>query len=184
MATSDLTARQEAFALAYVETRNASEAYRRAYDASGMKPETLSVEACRTLAHAKVAARVMALEEEARERNAVTVDTLTAKLEEARAHAMKDDKGASAAVSAVMGVAKLHGLLIDRTDLVAKVDVRDADVKPIDRAKAIALILMRGKTALDEMFKPETVETIRVLAALAAYGKEMERKAREGETDG
>ncbi|MGU9998175.1 terminase small subunit, partial [Bordetella avium] len=37
-----LTPKQEAFALAYVETGNASEAYRRAYSAERMKPETVN----------------------------------------------------------------------------------------------------------------------------------------------
>ena len=35
-----LTPKQEAFCLAYMETGNASEAYRRAYDADNMKPAT------------------------------------------------------------------------------------------------------------------------------------------------
>lgn len=40
-----LTIKQEAFARAYVETGNASEAYRRAYDAARMKPEVIAVKA-------------------------------------------------------------------------------------------------------------------------------------------
>lgn len=56
---SDLTAKQEAFCLAYVETGNASEAYRRAYDvASDSKPETVWQSSSRLLADPKVAARV------------------------------------------------------------------------------------------------------------------------------
>lgn len=37
-----LTQKQEAFALAYFETGNASEAYRRAYNAENMKPESIN----------------------------------------------------------------------------------------------------------------------------------------------
>jgi phage terminase small subunit len=37
-----LTQRQETFCLAYIETRNASEAYRRAYNAGKMKPATVN----------------------------------------------------------------------------------------------------------------------------------------------
>ena len=40
-----LTIKQEAFARAYVETGNASEAYRLAYDAARMKPEVIAVKA-------------------------------------------------------------------------------------------------------------------------------------------
>ena len=37
-----LTPKQEKFAQVYVETSNASEAYRQAYDALKMKPETIT----------------------------------------------------------------------------------------------------------------------------------------------
>ena len=45
-----LTAKQEAFALAYLQTGNASEAYRRAYNAENMKPETVNKRACELMA--------------------------------------------------------------------------------------------------------------------------------------
>ena len=48
-----LTIKQEAFARAYVETGNASEAYRRAYNAENMKQESIAVRACELLAHIK-----------------------------------------------------------------------------------------------------------------------------------
>ena len=37
-----LTPKQENFCLAYLETGNASEAYRRAYDVANMKPESIA----------------------------------------------------------------------------------------------------------------------------------------------
>ncbi|RUV65832.1 hypothetical protein EOA64_00360 [Mesorhizobium sp. M1A.F.Ca.IN.022.02.1.1] len=112
MAKDELTQKQEAFCLAYVETGNASEAYRRSYDTSDdIKPETVWSEASRLLADPKVSARVQSLRGLARELTMVTVGSLTEELEAARQHAMKDEKGASAAVSAIMGKAKLHKLL-------------------------------------------------------------------------
>lgn len=112
MSKDGLTQKQEAFCLAYVETGNASEAYRRSYDTSeDIKPETVWSEASRLLADPKVSARVQSLRILARELTMVTVGSLTEELEAARQHAMKDDKGASAAVSAIMGKAKLHRLL-------------------------------------------------------------------------
>lgn len=62
-----LTAKQEAFALAYVKSTNASEAYRSAYNASGMSSESVNVAACRLLKNAKVALRVNELTAPARE---------------------------------------------------------------------------------------------------------------------
>ena len=56
-----LTPKQEAFARAYVETGNASEAYRRAYDADNMKPEVVKVKACELLKNGNVAVTVEAL---------------------------------------------------------------------------------------------------------------------------
>lgn len=112
MAKEGLTPKQEAFCLAYVETGNASEAYRRSYDvAEDTKPETVWSEASRLVADPKVSARIMELQERAREIALVSIGSLTNELELARAHAMKDEKGASAAVSAIMGKAKLHKLL-------------------------------------------------------------------------
>lgn len=109
-----MTPKQEAFCLAYLETGNASEAYRRSYDAGKMKPEAIYVAACRLLASPKVALRVAQHHAEAKERAMVTVQSLTEELEEARVLA-KQEGQASAAVAASMGKAKLHGLLTDKT---------------------------------------------------------------------
>lgn len=53
-----LTPKQENFCLAYLETGNASEAYRRAYDAEGMSPSAINVEACNMLGNPKIALRL------------------------------------------------------------------------------------------------------------------------------
>jgi phage terminase small subunit len=114
LSKDSLTQKQEAFCLAYVETGNASEAYRRSYDvAQETKPETVWSEASRLVADPKVSARIVDLQEKAREIALVSVGSLTGELEKARAHAMADPKGAAAAVSAIMGKAKLHKLLED-----------------------------------------------------------------------
>lgn len=74
------TPKQEAFARAYVETANASEAYRRSYDASGMKDSSVHVNACKLLSDTKVAQRVSALQEAAAKRHNVTVDKIIREL--------------------------------------------------------------------------------------------------------
>ena len=63
-----LTIKQEAFARAYVETGNASEAYRRAYNAENMKQEVVAVRACELLAHSKIAVMVSEMRKELAER--------------------------------------------------------------------------------------------------------------------
>ncbi|RWF78998.1 MAG: terminase small subunit [Mesorhizobium sp.] len=147
----DLTAKQEAFAVAYVETGNGSKAYRQSHDVGAdTKPETVWSNASRLLADSKVAARVKELQAEARELLMVSVGTLTDELELARTKAMAEPKGASAAVSATLGKAKLHGLLVDKAEVTGK-DGKDLmpDHSPRKLAKAVALILAKGMKEAD-----------------------------------
>jgi phage terminase small subunit len=104
-----LTPKQENFCLVYLETGNASEAYRRAYSAENMKPDSINVNACKLLADAKIALRLEELREPIMQRHAITVDDLLAELEEARQLAISTEAPAPA-VSATMGKAKLLGL--------------------------------------------------------------------------
>lgn len=108
-----LTPKQENFCIEYIETGNASEAYRQAYDAENMKPETINRNAKALLDNNKIATRVEGLQAEHRERHNVTVDSLTSEYEEARTQAIKENQN-SAAVAATTGKAKLHGLIIDK----------------------------------------------------------------------
>lgn len=61
-----LTQKQEAFCNYYIETGNASEAYRRAYSCSKMKNEIINVKACELLQNGKVTVRVQELQKEAK----------------------------------------------------------------------------------------------------------------------
>ena len=110
-----MTPKQEAFCLAYVETGNASEAYRRAYDASNMKPGTVNKRASELLADGEVTGRVDELKAAAVERHKFTVDDMIAQLDEDRQFARELETPA-AAVSASMGKAKVLGFLVDRHD--------------------------------------------------------------------
>lgn len=106
-----LTIKQEAFCQAYIETGNASEAYRTAYAADKMKPETVNRNAKSLLDNNKIATRVAELHGEIKQRHNVTVDSLIAELEEARQAALTaETPQSSAAVAATMGKAKLTGL--------------------------------------------------------------------------
>jgi phage terminase small subunit len=77
MNTSKLTIKQEAFAQAYIETGNASEAYRRAYQVSpSTKPNTVEKRACELLKHGKVAGRIAELQAGHQKRHDVTIDRI------------------------------------------------------------------------------------------------------------
>ena len=107
--STTLTPKQENFCLAYLETGNASEAYRRAYDAENMTTDTISRKAKELLSNGKITARLSELREPILKRHAITVDDLLEELEEARSLALETAAPAPA-VAATMGKAKLLGL--------------------------------------------------------------------------
>jgi len=56
-----LTIKQEAFCQKYIETGNASEAYRQAYDASAMKPATVNKRSNELFANGAITGRIAEL---------------------------------------------------------------------------------------------------------------------------
>lgn len=119
-----MTPKQEQFARLYVETGNASEAYRQIYNTDNMKPETVTNEAYKLLQNPDISAMVDGLKEEARQRHAVTVGDLLHELEQARAAALAaPTPQSSAAVSATMGKAKMLGLLVDKAEIKAETEI-------------------------------------------------------------
>lgn len=112
-----LTAKETAFAQAFVETGNQSEAYRRVYKSDTMKPTTINRKAKEVADREHVAAYIAELQGEHRQRHNITVDDLVDELEEAR-KVGKNEGSAAAMVSATMGKAKLLGMdkqIIDHT---------------------------------------------------------------------
>jgi phage terminase small subunit len=67
-----LTPKQEAFVRAYLKTGNASDAYRMAYDAQDMKPESVNREAKALLDHPKIAPRIQSLIDKAAEKSVLS----------------------------------------------------------------------------------------------------------------
>jgi phage terminase small subunit len=111
-----LTPKQDKFARIYVETSNASEAYRQAYDVGeNTKPETVWRKACEVLANGKVAARVIELQERAAESTLVTIESITDELNESRKLA-KDQEDVGEMTKATMAKAKIHGLDVHKID--------------------------------------------------------------------
>ena len=123
----DLTPKQESFAQKYIETGNASEAYRQAYDTENMKLETIHRNACALLDSSKVATRVEELQALAQERHAVTLDSLTKEYNEAKGVAYGLDQ-TGAAIQAINGKAKIHGFDRQVIDATSKVIVKIVDL--------------------------------------------------------
>ncbi len=102
---------------AYVETGNASEAYKTAYDVSDNSSDnTISVEASKLRNNPKITLRILELQQLACERHSITIDSLTDELEKARLPA-QDNKNASAMIQAFMGKVKLYGLLTNKAEI-------------------------------------------------------------------
>ena len=75
-----LTPKQEAFCNYYMETGNASEAYRKAYSCSKMKNAITNVKACELLQNGKIAVRVQELQNEAKNRCDLSKERILAEL--------------------------------------------------------------------------------------------------------
>jgi hypothetical protein len=103
--------RHEEFARGLAKGLTSDEAYQQA----GFKANRGN--ATRLKANESVRKRVLELQATVVERTLVTIESLTEELEAARNLAMADEKGAAAAVAAVMGKAKLHGYLVDKREV-------------------------------------------------------------------
>ncbi len=79
--------------------------------------------------NSKIAARVEELQEKAAEKTIVTVESITRELDENRRVALTLEQ-AAAMNAATMGKAKLHGLLVDKTqgDVTIHISGRDVDL--------------------------------------------------------
>lgn len=107
-----LTPKQEAFALAYVETGNAAEAYRRAYDVrAATTHSTIYSAAAHLMADPRIATRVQELQLQAVDMAMFTIKAALDEYEEARQLALtSENPSPAAAVAATNGKVKLFGL--------------------------------------------------------------------------
>jgi hypothetical protein len=104
-----LTARQEAFAVAYAKCRNASDAYRAAGYSLDMTPKSINEQGCRILKIPNVAARIWELGKVVQERGALTLQEHIANLEHLRNLATQDGQyGAAVAAEKQVGVVSGH----------------------------------------------------------------------------
>lgn len=114
-----LTPKQEAFTLAYLELGDASKAYRKAYNAAKMKPESVNRKAKELMDNVKITARIEELRTPAREAAQVT---LRQHLDDLKRLRDKAEKAAqySAAINAEALRGKAAGLYVDRQELTGK----------------------------------------------------------------
>lgn len=135
-----LTQKQEAFALAFFETGNAAEAYRRSYDVSeNAKDQWIYVEACQLLDNPKITLRLQELRDHAERHSIYTRQQALDEYETARQLAVKT-ANPSAVVSAINGKVKLFGL---EAPVKTKVDLSSSDgsMKP---PTLIQLVPLKG----------------------------------------
>lgn len=133
-----LTPKQEAFARAFVETNNASEAYRRSYDCSRTKDTSVHVNACKTLADTRVALRVQELREKAAKRNDVTVDKIIRELALIGFSNMLDFIGTQDDGSAYVDLSRLtrdQAAAINEVTSEVYMEGAGEDAKPVKRTK-------------------------------------------------
>jgi len=126
-----LTSLQENAARLFVEGNTQAEAYRKAgYSVDKCTDKSVIELASVLFATVKVSTRVLELQAEARERHAVTLDSLTTEYNDLKEVAVELEQ-ISAAISAVNGKAKIHGY--DKT-------VLSGDIKTI-----VKIVDMTGK---------------------------------------
>lgn len=111
---SDLTPKQEAFVLAYIETGNASEAYRRAYD-SKSTDNAIHVEASKLLKNPKVTLRVQMLQKKAEVRAILTLEEHMDELKSLRELA-KQNGQVSAAITAEVKRGELRKFYVKQVE--------------------------------------------------------------------
>ena len=126
-----LTPKREAFARAFLEFGNARKAYEAAYDCKNLKSTTISSRAYAILRHPIVERFIETLRAEAAKRNEINIDNLTQMLLEDRKLA-RELGMPSAAITGVMSVAKLHGLLVDRSKVTVEKSINDMSDAELD----------------------------------------------------
>ncbi len=106
-----MTPKQERFVQEYRIDSNATQAAVRA----GYSDHTAKQQGSRLLTNADVQAAIQVARADVRERVKVSVESVTKRLQKAYDQAASNGQ-AGAMVSAAMGIAKLHGLLIDKVE--------------------------------------------------------------------
>ena len=108
-----LTQKQEDFCLTYIETGNASEAYRRSYSASKMSESTINRAAKTVMDNSKITARLSELRAPVREAAQISLESHLNALKGLRDRADSADNF-GAAITAEVARGKASGLYTDK----------------------------------------------------------------------
>ncbi len=129
----------------FIETGNATEAYRQAYNVENMKETTINRNACEILGNNKITTRLDELNEYHQKRHSINVDTLTTKYMTIYHLHYKDNPGP--AKGALDSLAKLHGFMVERGVISHTGHIKhDHEHKPIsDTVSFIENTLGEGK---------------------------------------
>lgn len=110
-----LTQKQEAFCLAYLVSGNASEAYRSAYNAANMKPETVKNKAHQMLKRGDIRATLEVLRKPVVEKAQITLESHLSRLKQLSEKAESEGQ-LSAAITAEVSRGKASGLYTEKVD--------------------------------------------------------------------
>jgi phage terminase small subunit len=116
-----LTPKQESFVQAYHRLGNQRAAYKEAYDAENMSDPVIDNKASLLMQRGDLRVRLQELQERSAKKNEITVETITGMLAKAYKNAIAANQ-TGAAVQASMGLAKIHGLIVDKREDVTKHD--------------------------------------------------------------
>lgn len=126
---ANLTPKQEAFCAAYIETGNASQAYRESYDAANMSPASVNRAAKELVDNPKIAARVNQMREPVLERMQVTLEGHLSDLLALRERAVAEGKWAPA-VQAEIARGKAAGLYVQKSENInVEMSIEDIDFR-------------------------------------------------------
>ena len=154
-----LTSKQQKFVDVYLQTGFSSEAYRQAYSTEGWTDNAVYVAGSKMLDNPKVAGEISRRRSQEANKVSVTVESIIAELDEIKARAMESEKGVSAAVSAVLGKAKLLGFMVDKVDQTVR-QAATEDLKPdLSNLRSRAVQQMSPSVKSDEDNPPHGVVT-------------------------
>lgn len=175
-----LTVKQENFCNYYIESGNASEAYRRAYSCRKMKPETVNAKSYQLLNNGQITDRVKELQEEQKNKSDITKERILQELSSIAFSTIADmhntwierkdfDKLSKQEKSAIKSIStKTLKKNIGTSDDPEIIDVEYVKIELYDKIKAIERICkMLGFDAASEINvntpKPMSVEEAKLL---------------------
>lgn len=175
-----LTVKQENFCNYYIESGNASDAYRRAYSCENMKNDTINNKAYELLNNGEITARIKELQEERKDKSDITKERILQELSSIAFSTIADmhntwierkefDKLSKKEKSAIKSIStKTLKKNIGTSDNPEIVDVEYVKIELYDKIKAIERICkMLGFDAASEVNvntpKPMSVEEAKLL---------------------